>query len=104
MFLKLNEATFGDAFTLNSLTPYPIGGYSWMHVAATYDGTTMRMYVNGVEENSMAGPLAIGAGAVDFAIGAHHDGTNRFAGMLDDVKVYNKALSPAEIGADMVQS
>jgi uncharacterized repeat protein (TIGR01451 family) len=101
VFLKVNEATFGDAFRLNSLTQYPVGGYSWMHVAATYDGTTMRMYINGVEENSMVGPLSIGAGAVDFGIGAHHDGTNRFSGMLDDLKIYNRALSAAEIGSLM---
>ena len=101
VFLRFNEATFGEAFRLSSLSQYPIGGYTWIHVAATFDGTTMRMYVNGVEENSMVGPLAIGAGEVDFGIGGHHDGTSRFSGMMDDVKVYNKALTPAEIGAAM---
>ena len=101
VFFHLNQATFGDAFRLSSLSQYPIGAFTWMHVAVTFDGSTMRMYINGVEESSMPGPVSIGNGAVDFAIGGHHDGTRRFKGTLDDVKVYNKALTPTEIGAAM---
>jgi uncharacterized repeat protein (TIGR01451 family) len=101
VFLQLNQATFGDAFRLSSTSQYPTGGFSWLHVAATFDGTTMRMYVNGVEESSMAGPLSIGAGAVDFGVGAHADGTSIFPGVMDDVKIYNRALSATEIGAIM---
>ncbi len=99
VFLHLNQATFADAFRLNSLSPYPFGGYAWMHVAATFDGSTMRMYVNGVEETSMTGPTSIGAGAVDFSVGAHADGTRRFTGTMDDAKVYRRALTSAEIAA-----
>ncbi len=101
VFLHLNQSTFGDAFRLNSLSQYPTGGFAWMHVAVTYNGSTMRMFINGVEETSMPGPASIGAGAVDFGIGAHHDGTRRFRGMMDDLKIYNKALTAAEIGTLM---
>jgi uncharacterized repeat protein (TIGR01451 family) len=101
VFLRFNQATFGDAFLLNSLSQYPTGAYTWMHVAATYDGTTMRMYINGVEENAIVGPASIAANAIDLGIGANADGTNPFSGTLDDLKIYSRALSAAEIGTLM---
>ena len=71
-------------------------------LAATYDGTTLRLYVNGTEVDSRAitggsliastGPLRIGGNAVwpEF-----------FQGLIDEVRIYNRALSAAEILADM---
>jgi hypothetical protein len=74
---------------------------TWTHVAATYDGTRIRFYVGGVLVASQAAagsyqvntsPLWIGGNAV---YGEH------FKGKLDDVRVYNRALSAAEIQQDM---
>ena len=98
-FLRFNQATSGELYQLNSLSQYPSGGYSWIHVAGTYDGTTMRMYVNGVEESSIVGPAAIAANAVDVGIGAQSDGTRRFNGTLDDIRIYNRALTSSEIAS-----
>jgi len=98
VFVQFNEATSLESFKLHSLSQYPTGGFSWMHVAATYDGAMMRLFINGVEEGSTSGPLAIGNAAADFGIGARGDGMFPFSGTLDDVKVYKRALSPSEIG------
>ena len=74
---------------------------TWTHLAATYDGAQVRLYVNGVQAGSRAqtgnmvvstGPLRVGGNAV---------WTEFFAGLIDEVRVYNRALSAAEIQADM---
>jgi hypothetical protein len=73
----------------------------WTHLAATYDGASLKLYVNGslvatrAATGSIvqsAGPLRIGSAN---AIGAW------FRGRIDEVRVYNRALSAQEIGTDM---
>ncbi len=92
----------GDTYRINATTMYPIDG-SWMHVAGTYDGSTMRLYINGVLESSMVVPGGIPAAVntLPLTIGAQ-DGTSAsrwFMGWMDDVRVYNRALSLSEIQA-----
>jgi hypothetical protein len=74
----------------------------WTHVAGTYDGTALRLYVNGVQVASTAAtvamptttdPLFIGSKGIGVAQGDH------FNGRLDEVRVYWRALSAAEIAA-----
>jgi hypothetical protein len=70
----------------------------WVHLAGTYDGTAWRLFRNGVEVASTA--EATGAVSVNgnWAIGARGTGTERFyQGLLDEVAIYNQALSPQEI-------
>lgn len=67
----------------------------WMHLAGTFDGTTLRFYTNGVlaarEDAGLGpdnnGPLRIGQ--VGDCVG--------FGGLLDEIAIYNRALSPSEI-------
>jgi uncharacterized repeat protein (TIGR01451 family) len=95
--MQFNEASSGNTFRVNSTTQYPTNGSTWMHVAATYDGTTMRMYINGEEERSEVGPASIAANLINVGIGAQSDGTRKFRGQLDDVRIYRRALSATEI-------
>jgi uncharacterized membrane protein YeiH len=73
---------------------------TWTHLAATYDGTTLRLFVNGTQVGSRAvsGALVTSAGAL--RIGGNSVWGEYFAGRLDDVRIYNRALTPAEIAAD----
>ena len=91
----------GGAFqTLRGTIQLPAG--NWSHVAMTYDGTTQRLFVNGVEVASrpQTGPMAVGAGA--FRVGGNNSWTGEFfQGDIDEVRVYNRALSQPEIAADM---
>ena len=77
---------------------------TWVHLAATYDGTTQRLFVNGVQVATMAttGAIRVSTGAL--RIGGNTSWTNEgFAGLIDEVRVYNKALTAAEITADMAK-
>ena len=98
--MRFNQATSGDTFRINSTTTYPSNGTTWMHVAATYDGTTIRLYVNGVQEGgNLAGPASIATNNLALGIGAQPDGASKLQGAMDDVRLYNTALSASEIAA-----
>ncbi len=77
----------------------------WVHVAATWDGSTMRLYKNGEEVGSIAkGGAAVATDAsVEVAIGNQPLDTPHpsldFDGMVDDVVVYSRALSPDELNS-----
>jgi hypothetical protein len=73
---------------------------TWSHVAMTWDGITMRLYVNGGEVASIPfeGTAATSSGAL--RIGGNAIWGEWFDGEIDEVRVYNRALSPAELLAD----
>jgi Concanavalin A-like lectin/glucanases superfamily len=70
---------------------------AWSHVAATYDGTTMRLYVNGSQVGSAASALSPLDNLAALRIGNSAAGTDGWAGDLDDVAVYGSALSAAQL-------
>ncbi|MEV4473439.1 LamG-like jellyroll fold domain-containing protein [Nonomuraea sp. NPDC049504] len=85
----------------NAQAPGNLPLNTWSHLAATYDGTTLRMYVNGtqVATNLTAGNLRVGTGPL--RIGGNSGSGEHFGGQIDEVRVYDKPLSPAEIAIDM---
>jgi hypothetical protein len=74
---------------------------TWTHLAATYDGTTLRLYVNSglVGSRAVASPLLTSTGVLRF--GGNGVWGEFFAGRIDEVRLYNRALSAGEIKADM---
>jgi hypothetical protein len=84
----------GAANTVSATAP-PLN--SWSHVVATYDGTTMRLYVNGALANSVASALSLLDNAAAFRVGNSALGTEGWAGDLDDVAVYSGVLSGAQV-------
>jgi hypothetical protein len=74
---------------------------TWTHLAATYDGTTMRLYVNGVQVASRAQTGAIATSTNPLQIGGDSDYGQFYQGTIDEVRVYNVALAAAQIQADM---
>ncbi len=100
VFVRFNQATSGDTYRINSVTSYPLNSSAWMHIAATYDQNTglMKLYVNGVQESGdLAGPAAILTNNLPLGIGAQGNGVSKFNGLLDDVRVYNTALTASQI-------
>jgi glucose/arabinose dehydrogenase len=74
----------------------------WTHLATTYDGATLRMFVNGVEVSSRAllGSILVGTGPL--RIGGNSLWSEWFSGLIDEVRLYNRPLSAAEVQADMI--
>jgi type II secretory pathway pseudopilin PulG len=73
---------------------------TWTHVAATWDGSTMRVFRNAIEvkSTSKSGTLST-SGSVGVAIGNQPSGAGikAFDGLIDDVRIYNQALDAAEL-------
>ena len=73
---------------------------AWHHAAGTWDGTTKRLYIDGVLSSSVAATLSYDTHTV--YLGAdNNSGTTTlyFSGMLDDLRVYSRVLSDTEIAA-----
>jgi hypothetical protein len=75
---------------------------TWAHVAVTYDGSHLRLFVNGIQVSSreMSGPMTTSTGVL--RIGGNSVWGEYFAGRIDEIRIYNRALTPAEILGDMV--
>ncbi len=74
---------------------------AWTHLAVSYDGATLRLYVNGTQAATLAtsGPMAVSTGPLK--LGGNAIWGEWFAGRMDDVRVYNRALSASELQTDM---
>src|SRR5439155_26669737 len=71
----------------------------WYQLAATIDGTTVKAYLDGVEAFSVAGPArTIRSSSVKIGTSGA-EGGNFFDGIVDEVLVYNRALSASEVAA-----
>jgi|694.fasta_scaffold04378_2 hypothetical protein len=81
-----------------------IGTGQWYHIVGTYDGSYMRIYVNGNLEGSATYSSGIYDSTDDLRIGDGDIGLWPFNGIIDEVKLYNFALNSDEIKLDYNQS
>jgi hypothetical protein len=95
--LRFRLKTGGSTKTLiASSQTVPAG--QWVHMAATYDGATMRLYQNGVQVGSMPASGNIdGNSSAPVCIGANPNAYGVFNGLIDDVRLYSRAMSAADI-------
>jgi hypothetical protein len=70
---------------------------SWQHFVGTYDGGRVRLYRSGVEVASAAQSGSVQPGVSALSIGALSAAGSFFSGTIDDVALYDAALSPADI-------
>jgi uncharacterized repeat protein (TIGR01451 family) len=82
------------------ISPTPWVAGNWYHVAGTYDGSAVRLFVNGVLIDSVAatGPITTSNNAL--LIGLGHD-PYYFQGQMDELRLWNRALCQDEIQAHM---
>lgn len=73
----------------------------WFHLAATYNGTRMRIFINGVPAGTLAAAGAIPATTNPLYLGTKTPGSiagDHLNGSLDDLRLYSRALTATEIG------
>jgi hypothetical protein len=86
------SATVSQPFTTADLNV-------WKHVAMTYDGTTLRFYIGGALINSAAGAHTTNNNPLLF--GRWNPASEYWNGLIDEVRIYSRALSQAEVQVDM---
>lgn len=91
---RLNSGTFSSASGTTS-----IAANTWYHLVGTYDGTTIRVYVNGVLEGSTAYSGGIGYSSQNIAIGVYQSLISGYSlnGYVGPVQIYNRAITAAEV-------
>jgi hypothetical protein len=71
----------------------------WTHAAFTYDGATVKGYLDGVEKLSTATTGSLVSRPTDLRLGVDGISAQAYKGALDDLRIYDRALSAAEIVA-----
>jgi hypothetical protein len=71
--------------------------FSSNHLVATWDGTTGRLYHNGVLVDSDTNTYVANSGGVTLSVASYDNGDNGYIGVIDDVAIYATALSASEV-------
>ncbi len=97
--MRLKTDNSSDTLTLVA-SDGEINLNEWTHVAAVYDGQHMILYQDGVEVGRRAKTGAVFMDSrINTEIGRNPDGQRPFDGLMDDVMVYQRALSAEEVAA-----
>ncbi|HEY3311496.1 MAG TPA: LamG domain-containing protein, partial [Anaerolineales bacterium] len=105
VYFRLNQKSSTNTYRVSSMDLYAIN--AWTFFVATFDGTDnskpMKIYKNGelniLGGNPVTGPNTIATNNLDLNIGKENSSAYNFWGSLDDVRIYNRALTADEIRA-----
>ena len=99
IYLPAGTPSSSYAFVTRSKRSTPAA--MWIHVAATFDGSTLRLYLDGVEENRMSYPRPIAPSDKPLYLGTNQNDSDGepMSGRLDDILLYTEALPPQAIAA-----
>ncbi|NOG46832.1 MAG: hypothetical protein HND50_16440 [Calditrichaeota bacterium] len=100
LILAINSNTSNIQFNINDIQvlsdTLPLN--FWLHALATYDGVNMKIYINGVLENIKSTDTEININNnKPIIIGNSSGGIRPFDGAIDDIRIYNRALTEDEI-------
>ena len=90
---------FGSANYVKTTSDIPT--FQWVHYVGTFDGTDIKIYVNGILENTANSPGSVSSNTQPLVLGRWYGNHAAYYlnGLIDEVRVYNRALSAAEIAA-----
>lgn len=90
--------SFGSAqVKLNTVTTFNTN--TWYHIAATYDGSAMKIYVNGILDASVPASGNFTANGILY-LARNYDNSRALNGSLDEFRVWKRALTATEILAN----
>jgi hypothetical protein len=89
----------GNTDVVTGPTASPLN--AWTHLALTYDGANLRLYVNGAPAATKVMTGAIQSVTNPLWIGGNQPYGEYFNGLIDEVHVYNRALGASEVTSDM---
>jgi hypothetical protein len=94
-FVFATRSSGGTAYT-GAVAPAVVN--EWAHLAATYDGSTLKLYLNGEEQNSVAAPLPFDS-AESLYIGGDPGcgGRSWFTGLVDEVYIFNQPMTTNQV-------
>jgi len=99
-FLRIDVVTGTDTEETSLLSTAAISLNTWYHIAVVKNGTSLTLYINGVLNNSST----LSSATMDYTannpqtrIGTRSDALGNFPGLIDEVRVYNRALTAAEV-------
>ncbi|MHA1993619.1 MAG: LamG domain-containing protein [Candidatus Hodarchaeales archaeon] len=73
---------------------------TWTFVTGTYDGSHIRLYINGVGVAASQVSIPVRKTSAPVVIGNHYEGNSNFNGRIDEIRMYNRVLTVEEIIAD----
>ena len=86
---------------LSASSPPALGLSTWTHLAMTWDGSVLRLFVDGAEVAAQPAPGALLTSTGQLRIGGNSLRGEFFTGLIDEVRVYDRALSAMQISADL---
>lgn len=103
------DTSTGEALSLNVNevavdAPVEIIIGDWIHLAGTFDGTTRRVYVNGILGDAVAGSTTLALTAEPIIGHGRRSFQREFPGAIAEVRIWNIARSEADIAADLGRS
>ena len=87
---------------IDAIGPTTLTANAWTHLATTFDGATQRLYVNGIEVSSVARTENLTTSISPLEIGGDNNFGSVFTGTIDEVRIYNVALTAAEIQGNLL--
>ncbi len=101
---KLNFAIGDGTWRELNSTNAVLSLNTWQHIAGTYDGTKMRIYVDGVAVDSTTTTISISnAIGTPLILGGHTNYVRYYQGMMDEVKIWNRCLSEKQLNDGMTK-
>lgn len=97
-----NKIKWGRQYTTGALQLLSSTNFStvlnvWYNIVGTYDGTTLKLYYNGVLDNSLVSSITFNNTSLTIGAGIAASSDGYFNGNIADVKIYNRELSADEI-------
>ena len=101
------DTTGTHVFNIPYVPPYPASNKNtwdantWYHIADVFDGSQIRMYVNGILDKVETVIGSVSRSSINLAIGSHcYGGMRFFEGIIDEFAIYNYARTSEEVWND----